>query len=88
LNSEQRRAFETWRAVGLSESAAMNALIEDGVITLSEDEHLARRFRTLLACPRKPPRLPLLAVRVPRTARCRRLLGGRRQDRSLGITIV
>jgi hypothetical protein len=45
LNSEQRRAFETWRAVGLSESAAMNALIEDGVITLSEDEHLAQRFQ-------------------------------------------
>jgi hypothetical protein len=47
LNPEQRRAFETWRAVGLSESAAMNALIEDGVITLSEDEHLARRFQDM-----------------------------------------
>ena len=27
--------------------AAMNALIEDGVITLSEDEHLAQRFQRL-----------------------------------------
>jgi hypothetical protein len=43
LNPEQRRAFDTWRAVGLSESATMNALIEDGVITLSGGEHLARR---------------------------------------------
>jgi hypothetical protein len=36
-----------WRSLGLSEQAAMNALIEDGVITLSEDEHLAQRFQRL-----------------------------------------
>jgi len=47
LDPEQRRAFDTWRAVGLSESAAMTALIEDGVITLSEHEHLARRFQDI-----------------------------------------
>jgi hypothetical protein len=53
LNPGQRRVFDTWRAVGLSESAAMNALIEDGVITLSEDEHLARRFQDMFGLSEK-----------------------------------
>jgi hypothetical protein len=37
-----------WRdTFGLSEAAAMNALVEDGVITLSENEQLAWRFSKL-----------------------------------------
>jgi hypothetical protein len=48
LRGEARDAYRMWRdTFGLSEAAAMNALIEDGVITLSEDEKLARRFQRL-----------------------------------------
>jgi hypothetical protein len=48
LRGEARDAFRMWRdTFGLSEPAAMNALVEDGVITLSEDEQLARRFSKL-----------------------------------------
>ena len=48
LRGEARDAFRMWRdTFGLSEAAAMNALVEDGVITLSEDEQLARRFSKL-----------------------------------------
>ena len=48
LRGEARDAFRMWRdTLGLSEAAAMNALVEDGVITLSEDEQLARRFSKL-----------------------------------------
>jgi hypothetical protein len=42
LNGEQRKAFETWRSLGLSESAAMDCLITDGVVAVSEEEQLAR----------------------------------------------
>jgi hypothetical protein len=45
LNPTQRKSYDLWRDLGLTESAAMNALVEDGVITLSEDEQLARTLR-------------------------------------------
>jgi hypothetical protein len=46
LRGEARDAFRMWRdTFGLSEAAAMNALVEDGVITLSEDEKFARSFQ-------------------------------------------
>jgi hypothetical protein len=47
LRGAARDAYDTWRSIGLSESAAMNALVEDGVITLSEDEKLGRRFQII-----------------------------------------
>jgi hypothetical protein len=45
LNPTQRKSYDLWRDLGLTESAAMNALVEDGVIRLSEEEKLARSFR-------------------------------------------
>jgi hypothetical protein len=44
LRGDARASFDMWRRLGLSEQAAMDALIEDGVITLSEDERQARMF--------------------------------------------
>jgi hypothetical protein len=44
LRGAARDSYDTWRSIGLSESAAMNALVEDGVITLSEEERQARMF--------------------------------------------
>jgi len=45
LNPTQRKSYDLWRDLGLTEAAAMNALVEDGVIRLSEEEKLARSFR-------------------------------------------
>ena len=62
LRGAARDSYDTWRSIGLSEQAAMNALIEDGVITLSEDEKLARRFQRLFG----------LSVEAAKTAACGR----------------
>jgi hypothetical protein len=47
LNREQRKAYDTWRSIGLTEAAAMNALVEDGLVELSEEETLAKRFQAI-----------------------------------------
>jgi hypothetical protein len=44
LRGSARDSYEMWRSLGLSEQVAMDALIEDGVITLSEEERQARMF--------------------------------------------
>jgi hypothetical protein len=44
LNPKQRRAFDMWRRLGLSEQSALRAMEQDGQITLSEDERQARMF--------------------------------------------
>jgi hypothetical protein len=45
LNPKQREVFETWRSIGLTEAAALNAMVEDGVIQLSDEEKVARNLR-------------------------------------------
>jgi hypothetical protein len=46
LRGEARDAFQMWRdTFGLSEVTAMNALVEDGVIKLSEHDQLARSLQ-------------------------------------------
>jgi hypothetical protein len=47
LNREQREAYDTWRAIGLTESAALAALVDAGLIRLSEEDKLARRFQDI-----------------------------------------
>ena len=45
LNPEQRSAYNVWRWMGLSESAALNALREDGLLPTTEHDQLTRAFR-------------------------------------------
>jgi hypothetical protein len=47
LNPTQRKSYDLWRDLGLTKAAAMNALVEDGVVRLSEEEKLARRFSSI-----------------------------------------
>jgi hypothetical protein len=44
LTAEQRRAFDVWRRLGLSESSALLAMEQDGVIPVSEQDRQARMF--------------------------------------------
>jgi hypothetical protein len=44
LNRKQREAFNVWRSLGLSESAAMDALREDGLIQESDHDRLVANF--------------------------------------------
>jgi hypothetical protein len=44
LNPKQRRAFDMWRRLGLSEQSALRAMEQDGQVTLSEEERQARMF--------------------------------------------
>jgi hypothetical protein len=45
LRGTARDSYDTWRRLGLSESAAMNALVEDGVVQLSQHDRLVKNFR-------------------------------------------
>jgi hypothetical protein len=47
LNRQQREGFDLWRSFGLSEQAALDALIEDGTVTLSPHDQLVRSFRII-----------------------------------------
>jgi hypothetical protein len=47
LRGSARDSYEMWRRLGLSEHAAMDALIEDGLMSLTDDEQLARSFQRL-----------------------------------------
>jgi hypothetical protein len=47
LRGDARDSYEMWRRLGLGEDAAMDALIEDGLVSLTEDEQLARTFQRL-----------------------------------------
>jgi hypothetical protein len=64
LNPTQRKSYDLWRDLGLTEAAAMNALVEDGVVRLSEEEKLARRFSSSSAYPKRPPSSPRGAAMV------------------------
>jgi hypothetical protein len=46
LRGAARDSYDMWRSLGLSESAAMNALIEDGLVELSDHDRLVRNFRS------------------------------------------
>lgn len=41
----QREVFRTWTRIGLTEAAAIETMINDGVITLSDHDQFARAFR-------------------------------------------
>jgi hypothetical protein len=47
LNRKQREMFDTWRSLGLSESAAMDALREDGLVAMSDHDRLVANFVSL-----------------------------------------
>jgi hypothetical protein len=47
LREDARDSYDMWRRLGLSEQAAMNALIEDGLIPLSEEDRLARNLQSI-----------------------------------------
>jgi hypothetical protein len=48
LRGAARDAYHMWRNnFGLSEQSAMRGLEQDGAISLSEDEELARRFQNI-----------------------------------------
>jgi hypothetical protein len=44
LNAEQRKAFDMWRRLGLSEQSALRAMEQDGQIQVSEEDGQARMF--------------------------------------------
>jgi hypothetical protein len=45
LNPEQRSAYNVWRWMGLSESAALNALREDGLLQTTDHDQFTEMFR-------------------------------------------
>jgi len=47
LNPEQRSAYNVWRWMGLSESAAMDALREGGLVEVSEFDRTVSAFRSI-----------------------------------------
>lgn len=47
LDQRQRASYSLWRALGLSESSAMNALVEDGVLRVPERDQFVGTFREL-----------------------------------------
>jgi hypothetical protein len=47
LNAGQRRTFEMWRSVGLSEERALDAMVEDGAVRLSDRDRAARSLRKI-----------------------------------------
>jgi hypothetical protein len=89
LRGEARDAFRMWRdTFGLSEAAAMNALVEDGVITLSEDEQLARRFSKLFGLSEAEARRAVAGRGGPTVRTVSRVLDQRRGRRSRGTPAV
>jgi hypothetical protein len=52
LTGEALRSYETWRVLGLSESAAMEALGEDGVLPRDGFEDDVRSYMTAFDLPR------------------------------------
>jgi hypothetical protein len=47
LRGEARRMFDVWRSVGLSESATIQMLLDDGVIPMSNHDQLVANFMSL-----------------------------------------
>jgi hypothetical protein len=84
LNPEQRSAYKVWRWMGLSESAALNALCEDGLLQTTDHDQFTEMFRKVLACPRALRGLLRMVGPGGLRGRCRRL-GGRFRSRSRGM---
>ena len=47
LSPEDRRVFDTWRDLGLSEQATVGVMREDGLIAMSDHDHLVVNFKSL-----------------------------------------
>jgi hypothetical protein len=47
LGPKERRAFDMWRTIGLTEAAAMQALRDDGLLPVSEHDRAMRVYRDL-----------------------------------------
>jgi hypothetical protein len=47
LRGSARDSYHMWRELGLSERAAMNALVEDGLVAMSAQDCLVENFKNL-----------------------------------------
>jgi hypothetical protein len=47
LSGAARESYDMWRRIGLFEQAALDSVIEDGLVPLSDHDQLARTFRQL-----------------------------------------
>jgi hypothetical protein len=47
LRGDNKKLFDAWRSIGLSEEAALSSMRDAGWLPMSEDEKLARRFQNI-----------------------------------------
>jgi hypothetical protein len=45
LKGRAHQSYNTWRTLGLTEAAALDAVIEDGLVQLDDHEKMARTLR-------------------------------------------